>query len=320
MNIYISILLLIVGLILLWKTGGWSVSNAIRLSNVYRIESFLVGFFIFALSTGLPEITSAIVSSLKGVPALSAGDLMGSTLVNLTLLLGISAIIAKNLVVETSLRKRLIMTMSLILTIMFLVALLPTWPVLLGLIFLTFYIISFFWLTNGTNKNFSKTLTTEHDPEKLWVKNPKVDVLLKLTISLCLLSFSSWLTVLSAVNIAEDLHISVAIIGGTIIAVGTGLPELTLEIHAIRRKEYSMALGDIFGSSLVNVSLVLGLLLIFNPPFDLSIAIPVLSFTAGASVLIFYRLWKKKPFNVRDGTLLIFLFIFYFVLLALNQF
>ena len=134
------------------------------------------------------------------------------------------------------------------------------------------------------------------------------------------LIFSSWLTVLSAVNIAEDLHIPVAIVGGTIIAVGTGLPELTLEIHAIRKKEYSLALGDIFGSSLVNVSFVLGLLLLLNPPFDLSIAKPVFGFLCGASVLIFYRLGLKKPFNVKDGVLLIVLFLIYLIWISVIAF
>lgn len=320
MNIFISIPILLFGLILLWKTGGWSVNNAIRFSNVYRIESFVIGFFIFAISTGLPEITSAVVSSLKGVPALSAGDLMGSTYVNLSLLLGISAIIAKNLTVETNLRKKLIGTMIFILLIMFLIAYVPIWPFLLGLIFLAIYVISFLWLKNGGKKDFSQDVTTEETHEKLWVSNPKFDVLVKLAVSLGLLIFSSWLTVLSAVNIAELLHIPVAIIGGTIIAVGTGLPELTLEIHAIRKKEYSLALGDIFGSSLVNVSFILGLLLLLNPPFDVSIAKPVFGFLCVAAVLIFYRLGLKKPFNIKDGVLLILLFIIYLIWISLSAF
>lgn len=320
MNIFVAILLLIIGLILLWKTGGWSVNNAIRFSKIYQIESFLIGFFLFAISTGLPEIVSAIVSSFKGVPALSAGDLMGSTFVNLSLLLGISAIVAKNLVVEADLRKKLIVTLALILIIMFLVFMMPNWPLLLGLVFLAVYIISFFWLKNGAKKAFSQDVTTEQTHEKLWISNPKTDVLVKLAISLGLLIFSSWVTVIAAVNIAKDLHVPVSIIGGTIIAVGTGLPELTLEIHAVRKKEYSLALGDIFGSSLVNVSFVLGLLLILNPPFDLSIVRPVLSFTAAISILIFLRLAKKMPFSVRDGVILIIMFIFYFLLVALGAF
>ena len=114
---------------------------------------------------------------------------MGSTYVNLTLLLGISAIIAKNLIVETNLKKRLIGTMILILLIMFLVAYVPIWPILLGLIFLAIYVISFFWLKNGRKKGFSQDVTKEESHEKLWVSDPKVDVLVKLAISLVFFDF-----------------------------------------------------------------------------------------------------------------------------------
>ena len=83
-------------------------THALRFAVEYRIENFIVGFFLFAVATGLPEITSAIVSSLKGVPELSAGDLIGSTFVNTSLQIGLATFFAYKLPVEAALRSRLI--------------------------------------------------------------------------------------------------------------------------------------------------------------------------------------------------------------------
>ena len=105
MDLVFQLALLVIGLGLLWKIGGMAVQNAIGFSDIFGISRFTIGFFIFAISTGLPEISSTIVASLKGVPELSSGTLMGSTFINLTLSMGIVVTLAKKIEIESQLRK-----------------------------------------------------------------------------------------------------------------------------------------------------------------------------------------------------------------------
>lgn len=313
MGLIISWIFLLLGLFLLWKSGNHSIHNAIRASILFKIESFAIGFFLFAISTSLPEIISAIVSSIKKVPELSAGDLMGSTLANISLLLGICALIAKKLPIEEALRSRIFLTMILCLAILATVLFFPLSNPIFGGILIAIYLISFWAFQKQSAKNFTEELSQKEDnpKEKLWVTSRKLDVCLKLGLSLSFLILSAWMSVLSAIFIAKSFDISPALIGGTIIAVGTGLPELTLEIHAIKRKEYSLALGDIFGSSLANVTLILGILLAWNTSVDLSIGKVIFPFSVFASLPIFYRLYKKTPFQIKDGIFFLFAFVFY---------
>lgn len=312
MGLGLSFLLLVIGLILLWKTGEWSVNNAVRFSVVYRIESFIIGFFIFAVATGLPEITSAAVSSFKKVPELSAGNLVGSTFVNLSLQLGIASILAEKLPVQLLLRNRLLqssITVTIIMTILFF---LPKGNIYLGIGLIAIYLLSFIRLPQAPKEHFSQEVKKEL-VEQYGTLSPKAEVFFKLTGSLCLLVVSAWLTVISAVSIAQQINVPVALIGGTLIAVGTALPELTLEIHAVRRKEYGLALGDIFGSSLLNLSFILGMLNLFNPGLPFVIPRLVFPFFIPVMLWIFYRLFRKEPFTRYDGIAFILLFLFYMI-------
>lgn len=312
MDLFLYSSLLLVGLLLLWKTGDWAVSNAVRFSVVFQIESFIIGFFLFAVATGLPEITSAAVSSFKEVPELSAGNLIGSTFVNLSLQLGIASILARKLVVEAALHARLLRTIGTVTFIMIALLFIAKSNVYLGVGLIVLYAVSFLFRSKAAHKSFTKEVRKE-EVEKPTFFSPKIDVLFKLLMSLSLLVASAWITVISAVNLAKMTGISLTLVGGTIIAIGTALPELTLEIHAVRRKEYGLALGDIFGSSLLNITLVFGLLVLLNPNMTLSIAKYIFPFFAPVAFWIFYRLVRKQPFTLYDGIAFIVIFSLYLV-------
>ncbi len=318
MSLFISFVLLIMGLFLLWKAGDWSVTNAIRFSILYQIESFAIGFFIFAVATGLPEITSAIVSSIKKVPELSAGDLIGSTFVNLSLQLGIASIIAKHLSVEDHLRNRLFQTILIVSAIMLALLFIPRGNIYLGISLVAVYLLSFLRFPKEPPEIFEEV--KKEIAGKKGFFPPKIEILFQLTGSLILLIFSAWLTVLSAVSIAKLAKVPLSLIGGTLIAVGTSLPELTLEIHAVKRKEFALALGDIFGSSLLNISMVLGMLILFNSNLSLSIARIVFPFFVPVVLWILVRLVQKRPFTLYDGIGLTLIFVFYLLRVSAIQF
>lgn len=316
--------LLAIGLGLLWKIGGMAVQNAIGFSDIFGISRFTIGFFIFAISTGLPEISSTIVASLKGVPELSSGTLMGSTFVNLTLSMGIVVTLAKKIEIESPLRKKLFWTSLLILIIFAELVIAPNYQIFSGIILIIVYIGSFFLFQPRKQLGEAKREIEEiagkvEESEKKALISPKIDITGKLLISLALLVGCSWITVHAAANISEMLDIGVSIIGASLVAIGTGLPEIALEVHAVRRREYALALGDIFGSSLLNVSLVLGILLLMNRQVDLSIAKVIFPFVIAAIGWTFVRLIPQKPFKRVDGVAYFGLLAVYLVTLGILQ-
>lgn len=307
MGTLLALVGLILGILLLWKAGEISVSSAIEVSIIYRIQSFVIGFFLFAVATGLPELTSAIVSSLEKVPELSSGDLIGSAFVNLSLQLGVAIFVARCLPIEEKIRDRLIQTTAAVLLIMVLLLFFSKANLYLGVALMAIYPLSYLWLPK------KEPLLSEEMKGETIKKNDlqKLKVILKLFLGLAVLVASAWLTVISAVVIAKAIHIPVVVIGGTLIAIGTSLPELVLEVHAVRRKEYALALGDIFGSSLLNISFILGLLIVMNTELVLSLPRIIFPFFFLGTLLIFYHLFSRKPFQIYDGVVFIFLFAIY---------
>jgi cation:H+ antiporter len=316
MELFLQFILLFVGIFLLWKMGEVTVKNAIGFSFIYGIESFTIGFFIFAISTGLPEISSAIVSSVKKVPELSAGDLLGSTFVNTSLILGIVTLVAKEIEIEKHLRKQLLGTIGCIILIFFGTSVTPRGNIFTGLLLILIYFGAAFWFHMGMPKKAVVKEISEVEEkiikeEKKALLPPKIDILLKLIGSLASLILSSWLMIYAATNIAERLHFQLSLMGATFIAVGTSLPELSLCIHAIRRKEYGLALGDIFGASLLNVSLVLGLLILMNPNLNIGIAKWLLPFVVLTFLWFVFKPCRKRKISLLDGWIFVGIFVIY---------
>lgn len=325
MELFFQFTLLLIGLALLWRMGELCVRNALGFSAIFGIHQFTIGFFIFAISTGLPEISSAVVSSLNKVPELSVGDLLGSTFVNMSLILGIIAILANKITISPALRKNLFI-------VVIMIAVLITWFILVkitnlinGILLITVYLISIYWFRGGlpkedTTKEIKEIKQEVKKEEKKAIISPKINILAKLFGSLGLLLLSSWITVHAAVKLSKLMHINLTLVGGTLIAVGTSFPELVLEIHAVKRKEYSLALGDLFGSSLLNISFVLGMLLVFNPKVNLSFVWKLLPFISAVLVWVFQGLVRKKELTRRDGLIFFAIFLCYIGSIAYSHF
>jgi|GEM_PF-1151068 len=325
MELVFQFTLLIVGLVLLWKMGDLAVRNALGFSSIWGIHQFTVGFFIFAVSTGLPEISAAVVSTLNHVPELSVGDLMGSTFVNISLILGILALIQNKIEISLPLRNKLFKVVALLALIFIWLMVLKEGNLWNGILLIAVYCISTFWLGGGLLKKEAKIEIQEIEQEiqkiekKPWI-SPKIDILGKLLGSLGLLLLASWVTVHAATNISILMDVNLTLLGGTLIAVGTSFPELALEIHAIRRKEYALALGDLFGSSLLNISFILGLLMIMNPKIELSFVWKLLPFMLAIFIWVVQALIRKQAFSRKDGYVFISIFIAYIATISVIHF
>lgn len=291
-------LLLLVGLVGLWISADKTVDNAEKLIKALGIPSFLFGAVFMSISTGLPEIATAVISVYEGVPELSAGDITGSSFVNLTFVLGAAIFAGKGLKLKGE-DLDLIRDAGIATVIAASVLILfKELSLLVVLILLSLYAI---FLYKAEHSAFE--MKDASDPSKKTVIYTLAGV--------GALLLSARLMVAGAKGIGEILGIPVEIVGATVVAVGTGLPELAFEIAALKEGNTSLALGDMFGSTLVNITLTLSVLGLLSTP-SMAALVPVLFgiVIVGILALLFSR---RGDFSMFEGAILLLIFILYLV-------
>lgn len=297
------VLFLLIGLLGLWYSAEKTVSDAEELVKSLGIPSFMFGAVFISVSTGLPEIATALISTYEGVPELSAGDIIGSSLINLTFVLGLSTLAAKGLELHGEdldlIRDAGIATMLAALVLIIFQEL--SLPVVAALL-----LIYGAFLYKAEHSAFQM----DEDGEA-----SKKTVLMTL-IGVTALLASARIMVTGAKGLGEALGIPIEILGATVVAVGTGLPELAFEVAAIKEGDYSMALGDIFGSTLVNITLTLGILGMISTPSIVSL-IPVLLAIVVVGGLAMFFSWKGE-FSMKEASILLVIFLAYISFQALK--
>jgi cation:H+ antiporter len=269
-----------------------------------------------SVATGLPEIVTAVFSSLGNVAGLSAGNLFGASLINMTLILGLSIIAAGTLTFnaeEESFLLKLLLIVTAVASIILLTEHLYWWH---GVALLVTYGVTVYTLrsTSLLRKIMQEEVKeSEEELKEEPVLTGLVGTSAKLVGSLSLVSLGAHITVESTVILAETIGASVEVIGSTVVALGTTLPELTLELNAVKRREYALALGDIFGSTLVNLSLVLGILSLASQ--DVIHVAPLLNtllffVVSIGAVLYFIRTYHE--FRTYHGVMLVVLCVAFF--------
>lgn len=311
------LVLLLGGLSLLWWFGDRAVRYSVELSEILEVSTFILGFIILSISTGLPELTIAIMSSLSAVPGLSAGDILGSNLVNVTFVLGISAIVGRKLFVEREDEKNMLLLLTVITGVMFALFLTLKLSSLEGIVLVATYLIAMWWLwRRGIGK---KIVEEEREEAKEELEEEKLlkgrsGLVLKLLGSLVLVLIGARITVNSALSLTKILGLPLETMGATVVALGTGLPELSLELNAVKEREYELALGDIFGSTLTNATLILGILSILGSGhISLIPLLGIVPFFFIALGVIWYSMIFNHEMDRRTGVLLISIYLLYLI-------
>ncbi len=265
-------LFFIIGLALLIKGAGWLIDHSAHLARNIGISPLIIGLTVVAFGTSLPEMVVSTFAAVKGTADISIGNVVGSNIANIGLVLGISALI-RVLPIKLS---TLIYEMPFLLVSAFLLMLLSndrnlflkesfTLSRIDGLILLAMFGL-FLWyvIKNAREQQQEKAVKKEYEKKygekhKLWK-----DILL-IGLGLTALIIGGKIAVDNAVKIALGLGVSEAFIGLTIIAVGTSLPELMTSLVAAYKKQADIAVGNIVGSSIFNILLVLGVSSVIVP-------------------------------------------------------
>ncbi|ARN70530.1 hypothetical protein BST91_02080 [Nonlabens tegetincola] len=256
-----SILYLFLGLIALIVGGEFLVRSSVGLSLKLNLSRMIIGLTVVSFATSAPELIVSVQAALNGSPGLSLGNVIGSNVANIGLVLGVTALIS-SLTIEKDFFKFnwpwMVLFSILLYLCLYTGNILERWEglLLLGLIVLFLVLL----IRRATKGNRDSQEMDEELQESQWWK-----IIVFLTIGgLALWKGSEWL-VTGAIDIAEKLEIPKSIIGISMVAVGTSVPELAASIIAALKKEKAISLGNLIGSNIFNIGSVLGITALITP-------------------------------------------------------
>lgn len=316
--VFIELVTLIVSIIVLARASSMVVNNVARLSRFFNISQVAIGFILLAVATSLPELSVSVVSSSLHEGAISAGNVFGSNIANILLVLGIGAFFYGMKISTSNLRDIglvLLVTTVISIYIVFSSSVQQRALGILEGIVLLLIFASYAWYTIKNRK------MEENNSNETITKEQALTAFLRFGIGVLVVIVSSGFVVNSAVELARLFGIAESFIGATIIAVGTSLPELSIDLQAIRKKHYGLALGDAIGSNMVNITMVLGVASVINPiQVQLPVFIAALLFAVIANMVLLYAAAVNKGIKRLGGAVFLILYLIYLAVIFTLQF
>ena len=321
----LSIIEIIVGIFLLFMGGEFFIQGSVALSLILGIPQIVIGLTVVALGTSSPELLVSLNSVYKGSDSLAASNVVGSNIFNILVVLGISSLITPLKVKSRIVRRDvpLLIAISCSVWAMSSTGTL-TWQA--GIFLLFCLLINTMWEINTIKEKDDDIKTAEPEINDFSFSNNLVSTITKLVFGIILLGFGANVLVSGSQDLARTLGIKETIIGLTIVATGTSLPELVTSIVAAFRGKTDLAIGNVIGSNLLNQLLILGSCTLFSGLGGLAIStdlirtdIPVMVLTTFACMPIF---WTKGKITRFEGFILLNIYIFYVLdkILLLSQF
>jgi len=315
-NILLSVMAIITGFgLLVWGAERF-VHGAAAIAKNFGVPPLIIGLTVVGIGTSAPEILIAMVASYDGNPALAVGNALGSNITNIALVLGITAIVMPLTVKSETLRREypvmfIIMLLALVLVIDGHLGQID------GVILISGLFVMLYWMIQTAKKQKRDPMEKEFEQEIPKISTQKA--FLWFFIGLVLLIISSRGLVWGSVNIAKAAGISDLVIGLTIVAIGTSLPELAASIMSALKKEHDIAIGNIIGSNMFNMLVVFGIPGLMSPHIiDSAILERDFPFMIGLSIALFIMAYGFKGvgrINRFEGGLLLGGYVSYMVVL-----
>ena len=267
---FLQFILLIAGIALLVKGADWLVDGASGLSSSFGVSPLFIGLTVVAFGTSAPELAVSVSAAMKGSGSIAISNVIGSNIANIALVIGFTAMLSPMLISKTTVRKEL--PFNILVSFALMAMLLRGAKYGLdrydGFILIIFFII-FMEYTLVMAKSDRERKKMEQSPysktELETIKRQRIKNGLLTLIGLAMVVLGANLTVDSATQIALQLGISEALVGLTMIAIGTSLPELVTSVTAVIKKQDDLAIGNIVGSNIFNICLILGISAMISP-------------------------------------------------------
>jgi len=318
MDVLTALILLGVFLIVLVLGSRVAISNAIKVSDATGLGRTTVGFILVALATSVPELSVAIVSVFGNgeKTAVSVGNVVGSNIVNVCLIIGLATLLV--VLQKRSRNVKMIPTMAKeefgsLCFGLFVASLIPLSLVyltyasrLIGLVLVSIFVLYTYQLTKIRIPTGSTTGVSEEMKKKA-----RLHVVLTF-LGVAGVVLSAYFIVESSVVIAEFAGVSKSIIGATIIAFGTSLPEFSIDVNAFLKGHSALAFGDIVGSCFINITLILGITLLASPfsVRNITFFTDLVIFSLVANLFLWYFLSLER-LGWKEGLMLLFIYILF---------
>ena len=316
LNIFISFMILIGSIVLIIFSSNIAVKHSAALASSLGVSSLIIGITLVSIGTDVSEIFNSIISCAMGHGDIDVGDSVGSDLTQLTLVFGLLPIVCGNFIIK---RKEFLIIGScevLSLILIFTVVEKGYFTRLDAL----FMMLSFLFYTMVTyNVTKSDMLTKvdlmiheNHDHPN----RRRIHFLIFAIIGFAGVTLSSYFIVQSVVYLSTRFYINEYILSFFLLSIGTSLPELSVDITALRKKDYNLAIGDIIGSCIVDstISIAIGQFL-FPQSVSAHLAIPTILYTIFASLIVIIVVSKRQIMDWKSGILFISIYILGFPLL-----
>ena len=319
---WIDLLWIVAGLVMILVGSDWLVEGASGIARKYGISEFIIGMTIVGIGTSMPELVSSAISAVGGHGDMALGNVTGSNICNVLLILGVTALISPIPYTKSNVRKDIPFA---ILVSLFLILMLYNGFGLLGamgtpgisridalfllLIFVIFMIDSFKSAKNGAAEE-----------EEVAKPMPMGKAIVLILLGLAGLIFGGRFFVDHTVSIAERFHVSEAFISITLMAVGTSLPELATCVVAALKGKNQLALGNVIGSNIFNIALIIGVSGVISPFEIASISTVDMAMVLVASLMLLMAAFtfKKGKLDRVEGAIYLLCYIGYIVYLGMN--
>lgn len=310
MHMLIELILLVIGFVMLIKGADIFVEGAAGIAAKFGIPQLVIGLTIVAMGTSAPEAAVSIAAAFKGTADITIGNVVGSNIINILVILGVTAFIVAVAVQQSTVRYEIPFVILVTIVLLVMGALDGKIGRLDGVILWALFIVYLIYLF----------LMAKHgrEEEETQMDAPVWKLLLFVVIGAALIVIGADVSVDAASEIARVIGLSERFIGLTIVALGTSLPELCTSVVAARKGNADLAIGNIVGSNIFNILFVVGTTALiipvpFNPAFVVDTAVAI-----GAAVLLWVCVFRKKKLTRPGGILMLAAYAGYFAYLMMK--
>ena len=314
-----AVVLLVIGFVFLVKGADAFVEGCSSVAKRFHVPTLIIGMTIVAMGTSLPETAVSITASISGNNALAVSNAVGSNIFNLMVVVGVCAVLTPLAVQVGILKRDFPLSIACAILLLILGAIDMTLGHVDGVVFIVLFAFFILYMIRSA-RNAGNGAEGEEDEllaEEMPVMSVPKSLIYIVAGGVAIALGSDWV-VDGATTVASAMGISQTLIGLTVVAFGTSLPELATSIVAAKKKEVDMALGNVIGSNIFNILMVLGIASAVSPVAFLTENVIDIVILIIFSAIVWVLAWTKKELNRKEGILMLILYAAYVVYICIR--
>ncbi len=319
-----AVVLLVIGFVFLVKGADAFVEGCSSIAKRYHVPSLIIGMTIVAMGTSLPETAVSITASVTGNNELAVSNAVGSNIFNLMVVVGVCTLFTSVAVQMTTLKKDFPISVACAVLLLILGTIGMTLGHIDGIIFIVLFALFIIYMIRSAQTSRSKNEDLNVEEAEYLLEAEEIQEmsvgksLLYIILGGIAIAFGSDWVVDGSCTIAATIGVSQTVIGLTVVAFGTSLPELVTSVVAAKKGEVDMALGNVIGSNIFNILMVLGIAGAISPVAFLMDNLIDIIVLLVFSILVWIMAWTKKELNKKEGLLMLVLYAVYVVYICIR--